>query len=163
MINLHLGNIAEMKITAIVNAANTSLLAGSGVSGAIHEAAGPDLEKECLDIGGCPVGFAVITNAYKLNAKYVIHTVGPKYFDGTRDEELQLRSCYKSIFQIAAEYEIDSVAIPAISTGIYRYPLMQAIKIATEETALATAERPLNVTFCCFDHEAYLAYKTHLE
>ena len=160
MITPILGDITKQHTTAIVNAANTHLLAGGGVCGAIHAAAGPDLEKECLLLGGCPTGEARITNGYNLQAKFVIHAVGPKYWDGTRNEAQLLRSCYKAIFEIIKQKEISSVAIPAIGTGIYRFPIEQATAIAVEETRAAIETNDFTVIFCCFDKKTLDVYST---
>jgi O-acetyl-ADP-ribose deacetylase (regulator of RNase III) len=160
MITVILGDITKQHTTAIVNAANTHLLAGGGICGAIHAAAGPDLEKECLRLGGCPTGEARITSGYNLPAKFVIHAVGPKYWDGTRNEAQLLRSCYKAIFEIIKQKEISSVAIPAIGTGIYRFPIEQATAIAVEETRAAIETNDFTVIFCCFDKKTLDVYST---
>ena len=159
MITPILGDITKQHTTAIVNAANTYLLAGGGVCGAIHAAAGPDLEKECLRLGGCPTGEARITSGYNLPAKFVIHTVGPKYWDGSRNEAQLLRSCYRSIFRIAKENQILSMAIPAIGTGIYRFPLEEATAIAVDEAKAAIAATDVAVTFCCFNKATLDVYE----
>ena len=159
MIIAILGDITKQRTTAIVNAANTHLLAGGGVCGAIHAAAGPDLEKECLRLGGCPTGEARITSGYNLPAKFVIHTVGPKYWDGSRNEAQLLRSCYRSIFRIAKENQILSMAIPAIGTGIYRFPLEEATAIAVDEAKAAIAATDVAVTFCCFNKATLDVYE----
>ena len=159
MITPILGDITTQYTTAIVNAANTHLLAGGGICGAIHAAAGPDLEKECLRLGGCPTGEARITSGYNLPAKFVIHAVAPKYWDGTRNEAKLLRSCYKAIFEIIKQKQISSVAIPAIGTGIYRFPIAEATAIAVDEARAAIEALDLAVTFCCFDKEALDLYK----
>ena len=159
MIIAILGDITKQRTTAIVNAANTHLLAGGGVCGAIHAAAGPDLEKECLRLGGCPTGEARITSGYNLPAKFVIHTVGPKYWDGSRNEAQLLRSCYRSIFRIAKENQILSMAIPAIGTGIYRFPLEEATAIAVDEAKAAIAATDVAVTFCCFNKASLDVYE----
>ena len=159
MITPILGDITKQQTTAIVNAANTYLLAGGGVCGAIHAAAGPDLEKECLRLGGCPTGEARITSGYNLPAKFVIHAVGPKYWDGTRNEAKLLRSCYKAIFEIIKQKQISSVAIPAIGTGIYRFPIAEATSIAVDEARAAIDSQNLAITFCCFDKQALDVYK----
>ena len=160
MITVILGDITTQHTTAIVNAANTNLLAGGGVCGAIHAAAGPDLEKECLRLGGCPTGEARITSGYNLPAKFVIHAVGPKYWDGTRNEAQLLRSCYKAIFEIVKQTQISSVAIPAIGTGIYRFPIAEATSIAVEEARAAIDPQNLAITFCCFDKETLDVYRS---
>ena len=157
-IQLVLGDITTLPAEAIVNAANASLLAGGGVCGAIHMAAGPELEAECITLGGCPTGEARITQGYKLPAKYVIHAVGPKYWDGTRNEAALLRNCYKSIFRIVGERNLSSVAIPALGTGIYRFPIKEATAIAVEEAEVAINTFSINVVFCCFDKLALELY-----
>lgn len=152
------GDITAQSVDAIVNSANPSLLAGGGVCGAIHKAAGPELEVACRAIGGCKVGQAVLTPAFKLSAKFIIHAVGPRWLDGTRGESQALEQCYESIFRIADTNDIQSLAIPSISTGIYHYPIDQASK-----TALDVARRndrlSLAITFICFDEPTYLAYQ----
>jgi len=152
-----LADITTLQTEAIINAANPSLLAGGGVCGAIHAAAGPRLEEECERLGGCPTGEARITGAYDLPAKYVIHAVSPRYWDGTRNEAELLRKCYRSIFLISKQHRIASVAIPAIGTGIYRYPIQQATIIAVEE-AQAAIDDDIEVVFCCFNDLTHRTY-----
>ena len=156
MIEIILGNIVEQDTDAIVNAANEMLLAGSGVSGAIHAAAGHHLELECAQIGRCPTGEARLTSGYKLKAQFVIHAVAPKYWDGARDEARLLRKTYRSIFEIALKYEIRSIAIPAIGTGIYRFPIQEATKIALQEASYFA--KNLDIRFVCFDEKSYQVY-----
>jgi len=163
-IRLHLGDITKLPVDAIVNAANEKLLAGSGVCGAIHKAAGPELEKECLQIGCCATGDAVMTRAYNLPAKYVIHTVGPKYLEaGTKAPEL-LRSCYEKSLKLADQRDLTSISFPAISTGIFGYPIHEATRIAFETVITFKPQRNLNtVYFVCFskrDHQIYQALAT---
>lgn len=146
------GNITKMNSDAIVNAANKNLLAGSGVCGAIHEAAGPDLEKECSQIGYCEVGTSVITPGYKLDAKFVIHTVGPNYNLERDNAEELLASAYRSIFNVCKDNGVKSVAIPCISTGIYGFPKERAAEIAVRTAMeLAASSNLETVTFCCFE------------
>lgn len=159
-ISLVLGDITTLPAEAIVNAANTSLLAGGGVCGAIHSAAGSALEEECLKLGGCPTGEARLTKGYNLPAKYVIHAVGPKYWDGSRNEATLLRNCYKAIFKIAKEHKISSIAIPAIGTGIYQFPIVDATTIAIEEAYAMIETEDIAVIFCCFDKKTLETYDT---
>ena len=162
-IKLVLGDITTLPAEAIVNAANANLLAGGGVCGAIHMAAGPELEAECITLGGCPTGEARITQGYRLPAKYVIHAVGPKYWDGTRNEAALLRHCYKSIFRIVGQRNLSSVAIPALGTGIYRFPIKEATAIAVEEAEVAIDESSINIVFCCFEKHALDVYNFALQ
>jgi O-acetyl-ADP-ribose deacetylase (regulator of RNase III) len=159
MITMILSDITKQNITAIVNAANTHLLAGRGVCGAIHEVAEPNLEKECLQLGGCAFGEARITGGYNLPTKFVIHDVGPKYWEDTQNEEQLLRCSYKSIFRIVKENQILSLAIPAISTGIYRFPIKEATTIAIKETIAAINTTDIDVIFCCFDKTTLEVYE----
>lgn len=155
------GDITRIKADAIVNAANTSLMGGGGVDGAIHRAGGPAILEECKDIvgkqGGCPVGEAVITTAGDLPAKFVIHTVGPIWNGGKENEPEKLAACYRNALQIAAEQNLKTVAFPNISTGVYRYPKEEAAKIAvaTVMDFLASTEKIDKVIFVCFDEENF--------
>ena len=148
-----LGNIALQNVEAIVNAANTSLLGGGGVDGAIHRAAGPELLAACRPLGGCPTGEARITPGFSLQARHVIHTVGPVWNGGSWREHELLASAYACSLELAAVHGIRTIAFPSISTGAYRFPLDEAALIALETTArfLAASELPEVVTFVCFD------------
>jgi O-acetyl-ADP-ribose deacetylase (regulator of RNase III) len=158
-ITLQLGDITQLEVDAIVNAANEQLSPGSGVDGAIHAAAGPELADECETLGGCPTGEARITNGYNLEAKHVIHTVGPIWEDGHENEPQLLENCYKNSLRLASENGIRTIAFPAISTGGYGFPPDQAAQIAVKTTKafLEDNELPKQVTFVCFD-QASLAY-----
>lgn len=153
-------DITTLAVDAIVNAANETLLGGGGVDGAIHRAAGPKLLEECQTIGGCATGEARITAGYELPARFVIHTVGPVWRGGAAGEARLLGACYAASLRLARQNQIESIAFPAISTGIYGYPLDAATKIAVREVGahLAANDVPVRVTFCCFrepDTEAY--------
>lgn len=159
------GDITKIDTTAIVNAANTSLLGGGGVDGAIHRAGGPQILAECQQIrarqGGCKVGEAVITSGGRLPAAYVIHTVGPHWNGGQKGEPTKLANCYRNSLQIATDKELDSVAFPGISTGIYGYPKAEAAAVAVREVQqwLAAQEYPKEVVFVVFDEEAKQLYE----
>ena len=159
-ITLVQGDITEQAVDAIVNAANSSLLGGGGVDGAIHRAAGPELVAECRLIGGCPTGEARITRGYRLPARHVIHTVGPVWRGGTHGEPEMLASCYRSSLRLAVEHEIHTIAFPAISCGIYGYPVDQAARIAVDETARFVDAHPSieQVIFVCFGADVCDAY-----
>ncbi len=146
-------DITTLDVDAIVNAANTSLLGGGGVDGAIHRAAGPQLLEECRTLNGCKTGAAKITRGYGLKAGHVIHTVGPVWNGGDSNEEALLASCYRSSLDLAAEHDLQSIAFPAISTGIYRFPAELAARIAVGTVTSELAARPRGLThvvFCCF-------------
>jgi O-acetyl-ADP-ribose deacetylase (regulator of RNase III) len=146
-------DITTLSLDAIVNAANTSLLGGGGVDGAIHRAAGPDLLKECRTLGGCETGSAKITRGYKLPAKHVIHAVGPVWNGGSSNEDALLASCYRTALDLGGQHALTSIAFPAISTGIYGFPADRAARIAVGTVASELSINPRSVTrvvFCCF-------------
>jgi O-acetyl-ADP-ribose deacetylase (regulator of RNase III) len=159
------GDITKLKVDAIVNAANKTLLGGGGVDGAIHRAAGPELLKECRGLNGCETGQAKITRGYKLPAKWVIHTVGPVWRGGTQDEAKLLADCYKNSFALAGKNDIRIIAFPAISTGVYGYPVDRAARIALyQASAFLTQNRSIEkVVFVCFGEAAYRAHKEALD
>jgi O-acetyl-ADP-ribose deacetylase len=163
-VSLLQGDITKLQVDAIVNAANTSLLGGGGVDGAIHRAAGPELLAECRTLGGCPTGEAKITAGYRLPAKYVIHTVGPIWGGGDGGEPELLALCYRNSLALATRHQVRKIAFPAISCGIYGYPIPDACGIALRETLayLDTNELPESVTFVCFGREIYDAYRAAL-
>jgi len=165
LIEIMKGDITKLKVDAIVNAANTSLLGGGGVDGAIHRAAGPELLTECRTLNGCPTGEAKITRGYNLPAKYVIHTVGPVWHGGNSGEPEKLASCYRRSLEIAEEYGLTSVAFPNISTGVYGYPKNEAAKIAVNVVTnfMEKAESVGRVVFCIFDDENYSIYQEYME
>ncbi len=160
-IKLRKGDITRVEVDAIVNAANTSLLGGGGVDGAIHRAAGADLLAECRTLGGCPTGSARITRGYKLPARYVIHAVGPVYRDGRHGEPELLAGCYRTALRLAIENGCKSIAFPAISCGIYGYPMRDAARIARDEVAafLKDHSELEQVIFVLFDDRAYGVYE----
>jgi O-acetyl-ADP-ribose deacetylase (regulator of RNase III) len=154
------GDITKQEVDAIVNAANSTLLGGGGVDGAIHRAAGPRLVEECRTLGGCPTGEAKITKGYNLPAKWVIHTVGPVWHGGARREDELLASCYRTSLELAVEMGIRTIAFPAISTGVYGFPLERATAIAVSEVRSFLAKNPSleQVVFVCFGKYAYECY-----
>lgn len=152
------GDITLQQVDAIVNSANPSLLAGGGVCGAIHKAAGPELEAACKAIGRCGVGAAVITPAFNLPAKFVIHAVGPRWLDGTRGEAELLEQCYDGIFRLVAGNDFLSLAMPSISTGIYHYPLNAAAEIAMR-VARKNDKAKRSIQFVCLDDDTLRAYE----
>ncbi|MBW4448274.1 MAG: O-acetyl-ADP-ribose deacetylase [Spirirestis rafaelensis WJT71-NPBG6] len=154
------GDITQLKVDAIVNAANTSLLGGGGVDGAIHRAAGRELLEECRKLNGCETGEAKITKGYNLPAKWVIHTVGPVWESGNHGEDELLASCYRQSLALAEEYKIETIAFPAISTGVYRFPIERASKIALSEVnKFLQSDRSIKqVIFVCFSQSTYDSY-----
>lgn len=153
-------DITKLECDCIVNAANNSLLGGGGVDGAIHHAAGPELLKECMKLNGCATGKAKITKGYRLKAKNVIHTVEPVY-SGTSEDALLLASCYRSCLELAKENAIHSIAFPGISTGVYGYPLEEAVQVslhAINEWMASNEDYGMEIVLCCFSERAYGAY-----
>ena len=158
------GDITQQAVEAIVNAANTTLLGGGGVDGAIHRAAGPDLLAECRTLGGCATGQAKITGGYRLPAKWVIHTVGPVWRDGQHGEDELLASCYRSCLALVREHGIRSVAFPSISTGAYGFPMERAARIAVSEIRrfLETDSQVTEVRLVCFGRSALESHQRAL-
>ena len=158
-------DITKLGVDAIVNAANQAMCGGGGVDGAIHRAAGPELLEECKILGGCKTGFAKITGGYNLKANYIIHAVGPVWYGGNRNEEALLKSCYQESLTLASEYNIKSIAFPAISTGAYKFPIERACKIAVDSILeyLVAHDEIEQVVFVCFDSKVEKQYKKILK
>jgi O-acetyl-ADP-ribose deacetylase (regulator of RNase III) len=156
-------DITRLEVDAVVNAANSMLLGGGGVDGAIHRAAGPELLEECRTLNGCETGKAKITRGYRLPVKHVIHTVGPVWHGGSRNEESLLKECYVNSLKLADEQGLKSIAFPNISTGVYRFPKEKAAEIAVDAVKNFPAKFVEEVTFVCFDEENFEIYKRRLE
>ena len=162
-ISVEKSDITTLAVDGIINAANRSLLGGGGVDGSIHRAAGPELLAACKDLNGCGTGQAKITRAFKLPSKFVIHTVGPVWTGGEKNEASLLSSCYTRSLSLACDHELATIAFPAISTGAYGYPLMKATQIAVESVANWQLVYPKNVIFCCFDNQTLNIYEEILQ
>lgn len=160
-----MADITTLAVDAIVNAANSSLLGGGGVDGAIHRAAGPDLLHECRLLGGCETGQAKLTKGYRLPARFILHTVGPVWNGGTHNESELLASCYRSCFALAHQHDLHTLAFPAISCGIYGYPIPLAAEIAVRETLAELAGNPKleRVILACFEHSVFTACNQALD
>ncbi|MGE0565331.1 MAG: O-acetyl-ADP-ribose deacetylase [Pseudolabrys sp.] len=157
ILDIHVADITTLDVEVIVNAANSSLLGGGGVDGAIHRAAGPDLLAECRGLGGCETGSAKITRGYRLKASHVIHAVGPVWHGGGQDEDALLGSCYRTALELGTQHGLTSIAFPAISTGVYRFPADRAARIAVGTVAAELSSGPrgiTRVTFCCFSEDS---------
>jgi O-acetyl-ADP-ribose deacetylase len=162
-ISLVMADITTLKVDAIVNAANNSLVGGGGVDGAIHNAAGPQLLEECRSIGGCPTGEACITRGYRLAARWIIHTVGPIWRGGDNGEDDLLAFCYRNSLNLAEQYGVKSIAFPAISAGIYGFPMERACRIALREMkAFQERSSEIEIIAVCFNNSAYLCYQDAL-
>tara|TARA_Y100000031_G_scaffold65181_1_gene73045 strand:+ start:129 stop:629 length:501 start_codon:yes stop_codon:yes gene_type:complete len=161
-VNVIKSDITQLEVDAIVNAANKSLLGGGGVDGAIHRSAGSELLDECKTLGGCETGEAKLTKGYKLKASYVIHTVGPVWNGGTRGEDQLLTNCYKNSLQLANNISLKSIAFPAISTGVYRFPIDRACRIAIKSIRdyLKSDDSINEIYLVCFDRDVYDQYNT---
>ncbi len=160
-IRVEKGDITQLSVDAIVNAANSTLLGGGGVDGAIHRAAGPELLAECRTLGGCRTGEAKITKGYKLPARYVIHTVGPIY-SGSESDTDDLYNCYVNSLNLARDNDIHSIAFPSISTGVYGYPKDEAAEVsskAVNDWAAENSSYDIEIIFCCFDDRSYELYR----
>ena len=162
-ISVERSDIITLAVDVIVNAANRSLLGGGGVDGSIHRAAGPELLAACKDLNGCETGQAKITRGFKLPSKFVIHTVGPVWTGGEKNEASLLSSCYTRSLSLACDHELATIAFPAISTGAYGYPLMKATQIAVESVTNWQSVYPKNVIFCCFDNQTLNIYEEILQ
>jgi len=166
LLEVRVADISTLAVDAIVNAANRALLGGGGVDGVIHDAAGPELLEECRTLGGCETGSAKITRGYRLKAKHVIHAVGPVWSGGDKDEDDLLASCYRAALELAAKHLLTSIAYPAISTGVYRFPPDRAARIAvgTVASEIAAAPRGMErVVFCCFSQESAIHHQDTFE
>jgi O-acetyl-ADP-ribose deacetylase (regulator of RNase III) len=158
-----LGDITKLEVDAIVNAANTSLLGGGGVDGAIHRVAGPELLNECRLLGGCETGDAKLTKGYQLPARFIIHTVGPVWQGGNQGEPELLARCYRRCIQIATEQGLKSLAFPCISTGVYGYPKTLAAEMAVKTCQAELKKSPHTIIFCCFGEQDYEIYRNLLD
>jgi O-acetyl-ADP-ribose deacetylase (regulator of RNase III) len=156
------GDITRLDVDIVVNAANSSLLGGGGVDGAIHRAAGPELLRECRSLGGCPTGEVRLTRGHGLKAAYIIHAVGPIYLSGQDGEPDLLRSCYHESLRLAAAQNAQSIAFPCISTGVYAYPKDEACAIATVVRFLEESDQPHRVVFCCFERSDIDRYRRRI-